>query len=236
MGRHQFRTSDDERDTLDCLWRRGPVQNRVLAEARSTPSRSPRSSAAMANPAFLWEARRLGLRKWAPPRPEAILGTGDLAQVHPTTRARTWNRKTNRLAHVPAYVFDFAQKRGDRIQGDARAVAAYLLRSTLDVYTQAITPAKHAAQAAVMSLVFSPKAEYSEDVLWGDRRPVCCKRKNSAQSLREKAAERGTEKCPFCAPFEFRQLQLNSFEMNGGDDGARTRDLCRDRAVFWRNL
>jgi integrase len=29
------------------------------------------------------------------------------------------------------------------------------LRSTLDVYTQAITPAKHSAQAAVMSLVFS---------------------------------------------------------------------------------
>jgi integrase len=33
------------------------------------------------------------------------------------------------------------------------------LRSTLDVYTQAITPAKHAAQAAVMSLVFSPQAQ-----------------------------------------------------------------------------
>jgi integrase len=33
------------------------------------------------------------------------------------------------------------------------------LRSTLDVYTQAITPAKHAAQAAVLSLVFSPQAE-----------------------------------------------------------------------------
>jgi site-specific recombinase XerD len=32
------------------------------------------------------------------------------------------------------------------------------LRSTLDVYTQAITPAKHAAQAAVLSLVFSPEA------------------------------------------------------------------------------
>jgi site-specific recombinase XerD len=29
------------------------------------------------------------------------------------------------------------------------------LRSTLDVYTQAITPAKHAAQEAVLSLVFS---------------------------------------------------------------------------------
>jgi hypothetical protein len=29
------------------------------------------------------------------------------------------------------------------------------LRSTLDVYTQAVTPAKHAAQAAVVSLVLS---------------------------------------------------------------------------------
>jgi hypothetical protein len=29
------------------------------------------------------------------------------------------------------------------------------LRSTLDVYTQAVTPAKHAPQAAVLSLVFS---------------------------------------------------------------------------------
>ena len=32
------------------------------------------------------------------------------------------------------------------------------LRSTLDIYTQAITPAKHAAQAAVWSLVFSHEA------------------------------------------------------------------------------
>src|SRR5215472_10502913 len=31
------------------------------------------------------------------------------------------------------------------------------LRSTLDVYTEAITPAKHAAQAAVLSLIFSPE-------------------------------------------------------------------------------
>jgi uncharacterized protein (DUF2062 family) len=29
------------------------------------------------------------------------------------------------------------------------------LRSTLDVYTQAISPAKHAAQAAVLALVFA---------------------------------------------------------------------------------
>jgi hypothetical protein len=30
------------------------------------------------------------------------------------------------------------------------------LRSTIDIYTQAVTPAKHAAQAAVLSLVFPP--------------------------------------------------------------------------------
>jgi integrase len=35
------------------------------------------------------------------------------------------------------------------------------LRSTLDVYTQAVTPAKHAAQAAVLSLVFSSKSRNS---------------------------------------------------------------------------
>jgi hypothetical protein len=32
------------------------------------------------------------------------------------------------------------------------------LRSTLDVYTQAMTPAKHAAQAAVLSLSFAHEA------------------------------------------------------------------------------
>jgi hypothetical protein len=30
------------------------------------------------------------------------------------------------------------------------------LRSTIDIYTQAVTPAKHAAQAAVLSLFFLP--------------------------------------------------------------------------------
>jgi hypothetical protein len=37
------------------------------------------------------------------------------------------------------------------------------LRSTLDVYTQAITPAKHAAQAAVVSLVFSSGANGGQE-------------------------------------------------------------------------
>jgi hypothetical protein len=38
------------------------------------------------------------------------------------------------------------------------------LRSTLDIYTQAITPAKHAAQRAVLSLVFSPEENLSSSL------------------------------------------------------------------------
>jgi len=38
------------------------------------------------------------------------------------------------------------------------------LRSTLDIYTQAITPAKHAAQRAVLSLAFSPEENQSSSL------------------------------------------------------------------------
>ena len=34
----------------------------------------------------------------------------------------------------------------------------------------------------------------------------------------------------------FYAIPDKAFGMYGGDDGARTRDLCRDRAVIWRNL
>ncbi len=38
------------------------------------------------------------------------------------------------------------------------------IRSVLDIYTQAITPPKHAAQAAVLSLVFSPEENPSSSL------------------------------------------------------------------------
>jgi hypothetical protein len=38
------------------------------------------------------------------------------------------------------------------------------LRSTLDIYTQAITPAKHAARRAVLSLVFSAEENLSSSL------------------------------------------------------------------------
>jgi hypothetical protein len=38
------------------------------------------------------------------------------------------------------------------------------LRSTLNVYTQAVTPAKHQAQAAVLALVFASSETEKADV------------------------------------------------------------------------
>jgi integrase len=77
--------------------------------------------------------------------------------IHPVCAACR-NSEAIRMAHVPAYVLDSPAECGNRIQSHAGTVAHSTLRSTLDVYTQAITPAKHAAQAAVLSLVFSCEA------------------------------------------------------------------------------
>ena len=46
-------------------------------------------------------------------------------------------------------------------------------------------------------------------------------------------AEMGTKRTrnvPFLCPRWFQQHPANYFGMYGGDDGTRTRDLCRDRA------
>ena len=103
------------------------------------------------------------------------------------------------------------------------------LRSTLDVYTQAITPAKHAAQAAVLSLVFHPK-----EMERHHRRLPMLQREESTR--REQDGRKGTQKRArkraLLGPRWFRRSQCNSFGMNGGDDETRTRDLCRDRAAF----
>jgi len=89
-------------------------------------------------------------------------------------------------------------------------------RSTLDVYTQAVTPAKHAAQAAVMSLVFSSSSEQDRMALVAGQEAAGCWKghKKGAKRVR---------------PRWFQRNPPNCFGMNGGDDGTRTRGLCRDR-------
>ena len=72
------------------------------------------------------------------------------------------------------------------------------LRSTLDVYTQAITPAKHAAQAAVLSLVF----RFFRMMLMKPRghRPVLtllCDETLRREKPAKKDTKKGTKTCPF---------------------------------------
>jgi hypothetical protein len=59
------------------------------------------------------------------------------------------------MAYVPAHLLDPAASVGTEFKVMQELLRHASFRSTLDVYTQAVTPAKHAAQAAVMSLVFS---------------------------------------------------------------------------------
>jgi hypothetical protein len=59
------------------------------------------------------------------------------------------------MAYVSAQRLEHVAKRGTEFKVMQELLRHSSFRSTLDVYTQAVTPAKHAAQAAVMSLVFS---------------------------------------------------------------------------------
>lgn len=61
------------------------------------------------------------------------------------------------------------------------------MRSTLDVYTQAITPSKHAAQDAVLSLVLSARGI----------QPAARFATNSRRESTQKGHKRDTDLCPF---------------------------------------
>jgi len=71
------------------------------------------------------------------------------------------------------------------------------LRSTLDVYTQAISPAKHAAQAAVRSLVFASRAELRCGGLSG---PIAKAEHMKTIVITEKGCKKGAKLHPF-APY-----------------------------------
>ena len=77
-------------------------------------------------------------------------------------------------------------------------------RSTLDVYTQAVTPAKHAAQAVVMSLVFSSDEDGATRVA------------GQGALDRLKRAQKGRETRPFRAPNGFNEIRLSALERISG--------------------
>src|SRR6202163_4741940 len=95
-------------------------------KARACASASSRCFIRVAKTVCLHEARRLGLCQQALQGKDALLGTGDLAQACSTGCAASWYPEMQRMAHVSPYVFDSAEKRGYGIQGDTRAVAAFI--------------------------------------------------------------------------------------------------------------
>jgi len=130
----------------------------------------------------------------APPRAEAILGTSDPAQISLTGCATTRNPEMHRLAHVSSHVFDAFEKCGYGIQSHAGTLAAFTLRSTLDVYTQAITGA-NAPQAAVLSWCFRGKRMERRN-----RRQVTLQREEIDTARRhgpKRDTKKGAETCPF---------------------------------------
>jgi hypothetical protein len=77
------------------------------------------------------------------------------------------------------------------------------LRSTLDVYTQAFTPAKHAARAAVVALVFS--VDSNEESPFGAQKTVGTLLKQINEELRTiegrtKKDARRARNVPFLRP------------------------------------
>src|SRR5882724_6075528 len=103
----------------------------------------------------VYRSRRLGFRNQTTPRSQANMGPSHFAQVHSSSCAAARNSEKTRMAHVPAHLLNSAAKRRYRIQSDAGAVATFLITVHIGRYTQAISPAKHAAQAAVLALVLA---------------------------------------------------------------------------------
>lgn len=126
------------------LWGRAKPN---LAEARSYSSGYSRSPGEMDGTSTLPQTRRLGFRKPLPPWLSAVLGAGDLAEVHSTQGARTWNRKEVRMAHFPAHVLDSLEKRRNRVQGDAGTLAALL--TAIDA--RCLYPSNYAGEAGCPS-------------------------------------------------------------------------------------
>ena len=83
------------------------------------------------------------------------------------------------------------------------------LRSTLDVYTQAISPAKHAAQAAVLSLVFASRAELR---CGGAKRTNCESGAYENDCNHRKGVQKGCKTAPFCTLLGFREIGTTLLE------------------------
>ena len=105
------------------------------------------------------QTRGLGLRKRSPPRSHSYWGPAILRKyVQPIAREVGIEKRVG--WHTFRHIYStLLRSVGTEFKVMQELLRHSSFRSTLDIYTQAITPAKHEAQAAVMSLVFASKAD-----------------------------------------------------------------------------
>src|ERR1700686_1359296 len=148
-----------ECDPLHRLWRRRSVQDRIIEEAcpfspasrRRSFSRWREQCAYTKPDDWVFASKRYRGRKpyWG----QAILRNyvRPVAQKVGIQKRIGWHTVRHTYSTLLRSV-------GTEFKVMQELLRHSSLRSTLDIYTQAITPAKHAAQAAVLSLVFSREA------------------------------------------------------------------------------
>lgn len=127
-----------------------------IAKACANASDSRGRFNAVEKALYLHHAGALGFCKQALSRPKALLGPGGLAQIHTPAAQRAGIQKRFGWHTFRHTYSTLLRSVGTEFKLMQALLGHSSFRSTLDVYTQAVTPAKHAAQAAVMSLVFSP--------------------------------------------------------------------------------
>ena len=138
------------------------------------------------------QARRLGFCEWPSSRPQSVLGSGDSTEVHPTQRKNSESRfGWHTFRHTYSTLL---RSVGTEFKVMQELLRHSSLRSTLDVYTQAISPAKHAAQAAVLDLVLGSETNYPAPAKCGR---VMTRSTPETPLIDEKGCKKGAEMHPF---------------------------------------
>src|SRR5207302_4355492 len=135
----------------------------------------------------------------------------------------------HRLAHVSSHVFDAAEKRGHGIQSHAGTVAAF----DSAIHLGCVYPGDHACEtcssgSGLVDGVFVRSERNVATVCIGWR----CSVRTTDGIGRAKMDPKGHKTVPFWVLDDFAKIKRKCFRKNGGDDGTRTRGLCRDRAAF----
>jgi integrase len=155
VGRHQLCSRDNERCTLNRLRGSWSLQDRVIAETCPRSSNCFGGTREMERSLSVRPSRRLGFasRRYRGRKPiwgQAILRKYIRPVAHRIGIQKPFGWHTFRHSYST-----LLRSVGTEFKVMQELLRHSSLRSTLDIYAQAISPAKHAPQAAVLALVFA---------------------------------------------------------------------------------